>query len=158
MLITSTTTKRCTECKLELDVSKFYKRTVSYDGKDNKCKDCKAKYIKAKGYRKSEKTKAKIRNWYKENKTLAREIAMKRKYGVTYEEYQSQITKQGGKCPLCFGELIGAWREPPIDHCHTTGKVRGVLCHGCNTSLHKLEKDISWADRAKAYIEAEGVW
>lgn len=62
---------------------------------------------------------------------------MKKNYGVEYETYLGMVAKQGGKCAIC-----GA--EPPknqhkkrlsIDHCHTTGEVRGLLCDPCNRGL-----------------------
>ena len=61
------------------------------------------------------------------------------RYGLTVDTYKAMLLKQENKCLLCSREFtdIGD-TEPHIDHCHTTGIVRGILCHGCNTALGKL--------------------
>ena len=55
------------------------------------------------------------------------------KYGISADEVLALLAK--GRCDICGEETSGQ-----IDHCHETGKVRGVLCIGCNTFLGKLEK------------------
>lgn len=50
------------------------------------------------------------------------------------------MLKQGGKCALCERAVVT--RTPCLDHCHTTGVVRGVLCRGCNAQLGKIENNL----------------
>lgn len=68
---------------------------------------------------------------------------------MTLDAYNELLTKQGGKCFLC-GEL--AKRTLCIDHDHKTGKVRGLLCIGCNTSVGVVEKLIG-VDRLNAILD-----
>lgn len=60
--------------------------------------------------------------------------AIQKKYGVTKEMYQAMVSNQKNKCAICQKKSIRV-----IDHCHTTGKVRGLLCHGCNRDLAILD-------------------
>ena len=57
---------------------------------------------------------------------------LKRKYKLTPEERQAMIEEQNGACEIC-GEVL--WDKLEVDHNHTTGKVRAMLCHLCNSGL-----------------------
>lgn len=65
---------------------------------------------------------------------------LKRNYGVTLSWYKEKHQEQGGRCAICNGE--GFIMDPSrhrtklvVDHCHDTGRVRGLLCHNCNRAL-----------------------
>lgn len=60
------------------------------------------------------------------------------KYGITVERKQAMVSGQGGKCLIC-AEAFRSSRATHVDHCHKTGRVRGILCHVCNTKLGWLE-------------------
>ncbi len=63
---------------------------------------------------------------------------LKRKYGITLKEVEDMRSSQGGMCAI-----PGCGREAKvIDHCHSTGRVRGLLCNGCNASLGHLKEDL----------------
>ena len=68
---------------------------------------------------------------------------LKRRYGITQQEYEELAEKQGHTCanPNCDEPLT---TTSHLDHCHETGKVRGILCPGCNVGLghfgHNVEK------------------
>jgi len=70
--------------------------------------------------------------------------SMKSRYGLTEEEYNQMILQQDNKCAVCTQPFT---TTPHVDHCHTTGRVRGLLCSPCNTGLGVYEK--------KAYLFAE---
>ena len=72
------------------------------------------------------------------------------RYGMTPEEYDAMLTKQRGVCALCSQEM----KRPVVDHCHQTGRVRGILCHHCNIKLPVLE-DMGWLMLAWAYLEGD---
>lgn len=55
------------------------------------------------------------------------------KYHITQIEYDSILKEQGGVCAIC--KTLGTSRGLCVDHCHTSGKVRGILCHTCNLKL-----------------------
>jgi hypothetical protein len=74
-----------------------------------------------------------------------------RKYGLTPQQYDQMYDELQGECPLCqrwYAALA-------VDHCHKTGKVRGLLCLGCNRSLGYLE-DRDWRKRAVKYLRENG--
>lgn len=64
---------------------------------------------------------------------------IKRTYNLTPEEYHTMYEKQGGLCQVCLNPQTN--KKLSIDHCHQTGKVRGLLCTSCNLALGKLKDD-----------------
>ena len=60
---------------------------------------------------------------------------MKRAYGITPEEYNKMFTTQSGLCRGCKRPQKDFKKSLSVDHCHLTGKVRGLLCAGCNLAL-----------------------
>lgn len=75
-------------------------------------------------------------------------VDMKRRYGITPEDYESMLYRQGGCCAIC-----GKEKPLQIDHCHDTGTVRGLLCFDCNTGIGKLNDDPDLLERAAAYLK-----
>jgi len=75
-------------------------------------------------------------------------------YGLTTEDYDALYDRQGGRCAICGcseGESIkGAFA---IDHDHTTGRVRGLLCGLCNTAIGKLQDSPTLLRKAATYLE-----
>lgn len=69
-------------------------------------------------------------------------------YEVTPEEVDELLKEQGGECPIC-GET-----PEVVDHCHTTGRVRGVLCHKCNRGLGHFADSEILLERALGYLAA----
>lgn len=65
----------------------------------------------------------------------SRRTQIKRVYKLAFEDLVSLIFSQGGKCAICDVYLNFSGRKWHIDHIPTTNKVRGVLCHFCNTNL-----------------------
>ena len=75
---------------------------------------------------------------------------MKRKYGITYEDFLEMRDKQGGVCAICGGD--NGDKHLAIDHCHTTGKIRGLLCNNCNTAIGMLQDDPTLLNKAVEYL------
>lgn len=98
--------------------------------------------------------------WYalseKERKRRSRIQALRRKYGITVEDYDRMFVEQKGKCFLC-GKRPKKGRPLSVDHCKDTKKVRKLLCDICNRSLGHIERDLSWVERALRYLEKE-IW
>lgn len=67
------------------------------------------------------------------------EINLKRRYGITLAQYEELFNEQDQACAICRIGFENLNRRPHVDHCHDTGKVRGLLCSRCNQSLHILE-------------------
>lgn len=74
-----------------------------------------------------------------------------RKYGLSRAEYERMREEQGNKCAVCK-EPPPDNRALPIDHCHKTGKVRGLLCNRCNLALGMFGDDIELLRSAVAYL------
>nr|WSX52706.1 endonuclease VII domain-containing protein [Streptomyces sp. NBC_00974] len=73
---------------------------------------------------------------------------LKRSYGMTEADRDEMIAAQGGVCLICKKRAA-----VHVDHCHTTGRVRGVLCFNCNTAIGKLGDDPDAARRVVSYLE-----
>lgn len=61
---------------------------------------------------------------------------LKQRYGITAEEFNEMYDDQEGCCAICFEPFV---KRPHVDHCHDTGKVRGLLCFQCNVKLAWFE-------------------
>lgn len=91
--------------------------------------------------------RSKTREYYNEG-------FMRLKYGVTKEKYQEMLDSQNGVCAICktkpnFDKLK---KRFAIDHCHTTGKVRGLLCDPCNRGIGFLRDDPNILLSATEYL------
>jgi hypothetical protein len=86
-----------------------------------------------------------------------REQAMKRKYGITTKDYEVMVEAQNNECAICFapGEQERNGRLV-IDHCHASGKVRGLLCNKCNLLLGHANDAIECLERAILYLANRG--
>ena len=73
------------------------------------------------------------------------------KYGLTVAQKQSLLDRQGGRCPICTTTAPGK-RGWVVDHNHATGKVRGLLCHPCNTGIGMLGDSAARLDAGAAYL------
>ncbi len=81
------------------------------------------------------------------------ERAIARKYGVTPDWVQKQSEKQAGACAICLKPFSHETKRPAIDHCHETGKVRGLLCQMCNTALGCAEDRAELLREMAKYVE-----
>ncbi len=125
------------------------------DGYRNDCKSCNLA-AKAARYRANPgAAKQRTREWqqanperFRENqrrmrstpdaKRRARDSYLRRKYGITMEQYDLMLAEQDGGCAICKrspSESISLH----VDHDHDTGRIRGLLCFRCNNSLGDLE-------------------
>lgn len=75
-----------------------------------------------------------------------------RKLGVTWEYYDKQFEKQGGRCAICrrtedeaHSTMTREYKYFIVDHDHETGALRGLLCNACNTRMGWLEKNVETA-------------
>lgn len=82
------------------------------------------------------------REWAKteRGKRTTRNNFLKQRYGITIEDYEELLKHQGHVCKLCGRSAGQEGRALAVDHCHETGRVRGLLCTGCNTTLGRIEK------------------
>ena len=132
--------KTCTTCLSEKPFSEFHRGQHYKDGYRSKCKQCMSAYSKE-------------RNSSPQQKDKHREWSYKRRYGITPSEYDRMLSNQNGVCKICGSKdsKKGDHRFM-VDHCHTTGKVRGLLCAPCNSAIGLLGDNISTLQNAINYL------
>lgn len=77
-----------------------------------------------------------------------------KKFGITVAEAESMLVAQGGVCAICrepIQDIRGY--SPHVDHDHSTGKIRGILCHQCNNGLGLFKDDPKCLRAAAEYLE-----
>lgn len=78
------------------------------------------------------------------------------RYGLTLEEYNRMLDAQCGGCAICGSKTPrggGRGSVLGVDHCHQTGKVRGILCNQCNHLIGKAGDDPEILRAAIKYLE-----
>ncbi len=102
-----------------------------------------------------EKATAATRRWQARNAAHLAAYARKRKlstFGLTPEGYAELLARQNERCAICWRHQTEFSRALAVDHCHDTGKVRGLLCSGCNTGIGNLKEDVGVLQTAVAYL------
>jgi len=90
-------------------------------------------------------------------KIVSKKIRLKYYYGITLEEYEKMVEKQNGVCKICNNIPRGRYNSFHIDHCHTTNKIRGLLCDSCNRMLGFAKDNIIIFANAIKYLEENNV-
>lgn len=132
--------KTCTKCKRSQPTSEFYKQKNTKDGLKPSCRTC----CKAANKAWVDKAPKAFTTEYKLNARL------KHLYGITLEQYNKMVVSQNGLCAICDKPPVD--ERLVVDHCHNTGKVRGLLCRLCNSGIGKLGDDVERLKRAVAYL------
>lgn len=111
---------------------------------------------KAKAWRLANPERVKEHRLKNRQKNYRQEIV--RKYGVDFNWFDEQFFIQKGLCLVCAKQLIGSNKQnkPHVDHCHATGKVRGILCNRCNTVLGLCMDDVLLLKNLSGYLECHG--
>lgn len=78
---------------------------------------------------------------YRKHPDKARNQQLKRDYGITLEEYNERLEFQGGVCAICKCPPTGRF-QLAVDHCHSTGMIRGLLCSFCNHGIGNFRDDV----------------
>jgi hypothetical protein len=133
--------KVCSACNKMQSKEDFYKRSDRNSGLTSSCKTCR----KAKG---------------KESWTPRKQSSYKlmAQYNLTLEDYTNLLEKQGGVCCICKQKETakanaGYTKSLAVDHCHSTGKIRGLLCQSCNTGLGSFKDNIDTIQNAILYLK-----
>jgi hypothetical protein len=138
--------KKCKTCEQEKPIDQFPKGKGYKGGIRPSCLECRRIYENASFH----KHKHKRPHVYEKDKDLK----LKRTYGIGYAEYLSMLDAQNGCCAICGTDDTGNRKAFHVDHCHDTGKVRGLLCGNCNSGIGNLRDDIGLLQRAIAYLES----
>src|ERR1700688_1915861 len=118
-------TKLCTKCKEVKDIEQFNKRKSTKSGRQSWCKPCCLDSCS-----KWEKTnrKKRMQKWRKISPEKSRANDLRKKYGLTIEQHDRMFIEQDNKCMVCKKDQSELNHKLNVDHCHTTGKVRDLLC------------------------------
>lgn len=85
---------------------------------------------------------------------IHRRHLLKKQYGITTDEYDRMLERQGGVCAICGNGAADALRKNlAVDHCHDSGRVRGLLCSNCNIGIGKFKDDPVLLRRAIKYLK-----
>ena len=126
--------KQCSKCKEIKPLDAFHRTKVKRDGHTCACKVCRNAYARQKHYAGPKRPYAHVSS---EQRRIYRRLGM---HGISNDTYNEMFINQKGKCAIC-GKLQSEFNYPLfVDHDHKTGKVRGLLCAGCNTGLGFFEK------------------
>ncbi|QCW23048.1 hypothetical protein [Synechococcus phage S-B05] len=130
----------CNKCGETKEFKSFSPKGKRVDGSrkySSHCKPCQAK-VKKERYSPERK----------------REKDLKSKYGITLNEYDDMLTRQNYKCAICGTDdtTFSNGKRFHVDHCHTTGKVRGLLCGKCNVALGHIGDNIDTLSRMINYL------
>jgi hypothetical protein len=87
---------------------------------------------------------------------MDRRSSLKKLYNLTIEQYDALLAAQNGQCAICRRDTPGNGRHKffHVDHDHTTGAVRQLLCHGCNTGLGAFKDNPDLLRAAAAYLSS----
>lgn len=89
-----------------------------------------------------------------QRREISRKYFLKRDYSMTQEDYVKMLNNQKGKCAICGTEKpTGKWKVFAVDHCHTTGKIRGLLCNECNRGMGLLGDNVERLRKAAEYLD-----
>lgn len=173
--------KKCSLCKSEKPHSEFYPSKTTNDHLVSRCKPCSRKVAsnwsqsnprrasqrsrdwaknnpdKVSAYRTmwGKKNKDKIRkyksDWVARNpgKDLNSRLMYTR--GITLDDYNNMLTAQRGVCAICK-KISNDGRRLCVDHCHSTNRVRGLLCTYCNTAIGLFKDDVTLLSNAIKYL------
>ena len=137
-------TKVCKACKEEKNIDQFAKGKGYENGVRPQCLTCRREY--------------EVNNYHKHKHkrpydyVYDRDKKLQKAYGISYQEYLMMLETQGGGCAICGTTDTGKRKAFAVDHCHTTGKVRGLLCSNCNTGIGNLRDDVGLLTRAIEYL------
>lgn len=97
---------------------------------------------------------AKNRKTTPRRRLTTKNMNLMKKYGITPEQHLEMFNLQGRKCAICgAGEQLTSKQFPHVDHCHKTGKVRGLLCQKCNHGIGLFNDNPELLRAAASYLE-----
>jgi len=139
------------------------------DGYRNDCKACNLAAKHERYRRNPQQTIDRVKKWQADNperhaenqerwrvsggkSRSNRKSHLKRKFGITQEQYEEMLAAQDGGCAIC-GDSPEVGKALHVDHDHDTGDVRALLCVRCNNGLGQFKEDPILLDRARTYLQ-----
>lgn len=153
VLINSVKNLLCTKCKSWHPITNFNKRS------DGRYKDGSPKY---RSWCKECDGASKLEHYYSKRRGNKHRLCsyryiLKSRYGISEEIFTEMYNSQEGRCCICDKGLGNMFLDvnglrPVVDHCHKTGKVRGLLCNTCNSGIGMLEDSPKLLMKALKYL------
>ena len=131
--------KVCNGCKVAKSRAEFY---PTGKGVSSKCRPCATAAAADRQRRDPESARASCRKY-----------KLKANYGLTLAQFDAMLEAQGGGCAICGTTEPRGMGRFPVDHCHATGRIRGLLCTECNKGLGNFKDDVRLLVRAIAYLQ-----
>lgn len=100
-----------------------------------------------------------MRTYRINNPDKFRDISLRQRFGITLDQYIEMHESQGGVCDICKNpetamiKKTGVPQNLAVDHCHGSGKIRGLLCSNCNSMLGDAKDSIPTLEAAIAYLK-----
>ena len=143
-------TKTCHGCRKSKELESFSFYNKKLNKRRTSCRECEA--IRYQKYKKQEGDRLR-KSWRDASKKYhspeTRRHRTLKKYGIDQSDYELMYDTQNGCCAICKLKIALV-----IDHCHSSGQVRGLLCNGCNLGLGYFKDNIVNLEQAKIYIDA----
>lgn len=143
---------KCSTCKIEKPIDEFYKNKRHKNGHQSSCKICSHRNAIVSSKKHKEKRYEYNKSWRKNNPQKIKQHRLKTKlkqqYGISLEERNYLFTAQNGLCKICVEN-----KATDVDHCHQTGRVRGLLCRACNNAIGLLRENKQILQNAITYLE-----
>lgn len=140
--------KVCSRCKTKKPSSCFGRDKRRTSGLRSHCNDCRRNYRNSeRGQESRKRERPRPQNF------------IKWRYGVTPALYNEMLERQHHVCAICkmpetlIDRRTGKVKRLAVDHCHTTGKVRGLLCFNCNSGLGHFRDSSATLRGAISYLE-----
>lgn len=131
--------RTCNHCKVLKPLSEYHASKAHHDGIARRCKTCSFELHAEWRRTHLAEAAAAQKKWREANPGRASDIHIQKNYGLPFGSYDRMFAEQNGQCAICHtteaGGKGGKTGRFHVDHCHDTGAVRGLLCHGCNVSL-----------------------
>lgn len=151
-------TKYCRGCQRDLPILTEF-RTRPVKGSElrkprSRCKECEAKGGTAYRQRNPEKVKKARQTYIVKNHDRVKKWAIRstwKRRGYNPDEVESFIASRPTECEICGEGAI--YKALALDHCHTTNRLRGVLCENCNSGLGRFKDDPTLLRKAAGYLE-----
>lgn len=153
--------KRCRKCDVDKSLDQFPLRKEARDGHGYVCRQCRNADRTAYAVRERERRandpefrdrrRSYERSYRARTERRLRSLHYKRTYQVSVEEYDRLFAEQGGCCAICKGKPSRT-KHLHVDHCHETGRVRGLLCDSCNLGLGSFKEDPERVTKAADYL------
>lgn len=150
--------KVCSSCKQDKSLEEFDVCRIIDDKKYYRryCSDCRKEIGKTKYFNDRERQRRKSQKSYAKHREKHRENARNKFRNKTKDVYFAFLEKQNYVCAICrkpeTAKRNGRIKDMALDHCHETGKYRGVLCQNCNTTLGHIKDDIEILKKMIEYL------